>query len=224
MKRFWNVVSIATVLLEGVFLYGLPLGVPNLLDLMRDNGIFSEYCQEANATMTIPCTRQNTQLSALGTLALVTSNLSGRDSRCLIMQNIFLIPDPRCCLWRNLRSLRHVGGAVGHFSVSHHWSVDGGFFARSQLAALPGLCVFVFGYNFCNASQYGPCSAVSTLPGLDNDMVFCNSISLWNNFPCLASHVRSGSLVQTHLFRQHCLHGRVQHPYSVPDADWLDYA
>ena len=81
MKRFWNVVSIATVLLEGVFLYGLPLGVPNLLDLMRDNGIFSEYCQEANATMSVQCTRQNTQLSALGTLATVTSNLSGRDGK-----------------------------------------------------------------------------------------------------------------------------------------------
>ena len=81
MKRFWNVVSIATVLLEGVFLYGLPLGVPNLLDLLRDNGIFSGNCLQANLTMSVPCTRQNTQLSALGTLAMVTSNLSGRDGR-----------------------------------------------------------------------------------------------------------------------------------------------
>ena len=52
--------------------------MPNFLDLLRDNGIFSQDCGQANATMSSPpCTTQDTQLSALGTLAVVASNVSG---------------------------------------------------------------------------------------------------------------------------------------------------
>ena len=77
MKRIWDFVSIATLLFEGVFLYGTSIGLPNLLDLLRDNGIFSQYCQQANTTMAAPCLTQNTHLSTIGTLAVMTSNISG---------------------------------------------------------------------------------------------------------------------------------------------------
>ena len=76
MTKCINIVSILTILLEGIFLFGIQMGMPNFVDLCRKNGIYQELCSNSNETTTVGCVEQNKVYSNLSTIVTVAQNAS----------------------------------------------------------------------------------------------------------------------------------------------------
>ena len=58
-EKVVNFVSVATVLLEGIFLFGIALGFPNFVNLCRENGVYSHVCKNDENTTKVGCPEQS---------------------------------------------------------------------------------------------------------------------------------------------------------------------
>ena len=60
-----NFVSVATVLLEGIFLFGIAMGVPNFVNLCRENGVYSHLCEKDGNVTKKGCQEQSVVFNKL---------------------------------------------------------------------------------------------------------------------------------------------------------------
>ena len=75
-EKVINFVSIATVLLEGIFLFGIAMGIPNLVNLFRESGVYSHLCEKYGNITETGCQEQTVMFNKLSTLAGVAMNAS----------------------------------------------------------------------------------------------------------------------------------------------------